>query len=350
MTVKGLRARIEALSRVRLANLPTPLEEAPNLTGALGGPRVLIKRDDLTGLALGGGNKTRKLEFHLGSAVARDADCIVTGAGAQSNHCREAAAAAHKLGMEAYLVLRQSQDREMTGNLLLMHLLGAHVEQRALQFGDTAGMHEALESVAQRLASEGRRPHLIDQYAGDTRCAAEGAVAYVECAAELCEQWERLGSLPTHVFVASQSGTHAGLALGFSLLGIPTKVVGITPTPQGPAIRKAVAQVAEDAAGLLGVACRLQPDDLISEGGYAGPAYGAVTNEGFRALRLVARTEGVLLDPVYTSKAMAGLIDYVQRGLLSKKESVVFLHTGGVPAVFAYAKELLGRIASSQVP
>jgi 1-aminocyclopropane-1-carboxylate deaminase/D-cysteine desulfhydrase-like pyridoxal-dependent ACC family enzyme len=349
MTVHEVRARIERLPRMRFANLPTPLEEASNLSRLLGGPRILLKRDDLTGLALGGGNKTRKLEFHLGSAVARRADCIVTGAGAQSNHCREAAAAAHKLGMEAYLVVRQSQDPEVQGNLLLMHLLGAHIEQRPLPFGDTSGMHEALAGVAARLESLGRRPHLIDQYAGDPRCAGEGAIAYVECAMELAEQWQVLGIVPSHLFVASQSGTHAGLALGFTLLGLPTRVVGITPTPQGTQIRKAVTQISADAAAMLDVPCRIDPNDLISEGGYAGPAYGALTEAGLEALGLVGRTEGVLLDPIYSSKAMAALLDYVRRGSVAKADTLVFLHTGGVPAVFAQARELLSRIPSRPI-
>jgi 1-aminocyclopropane-1-carboxylate deaminase/D-cysteine desulfhydrase-like pyridoxal-dependent ACC family enzyme len=225
-----------------------------------------------------------------------------------------------------------------------MHLLGAHVEQRALRFGDTRGMHEALEELALRLRSEGRRPYVIDQYAGDPRCAAEAAVAYVDCAAELHDQWHSLGIRPTHVFVASQSSTHAGLALGMALLGVRTTVVGVTPTPQGPEITDAVAAIARHAAALLSLPCPVVPDQLISEGGYAGTAYGELTDEGWNALRLVADTEGVLLDPVYSAKAMAALVDHARRDRFTTRDTVVFLHTGGVPVVFARARELLSRM------
>lgn len=331
-----LQARLDRLPRVRLAHLPTPLDEAPNLSRALGGPRILVKREDLTGLAFGG-NKTRILEFTVAEAIRRGADTIVACAFAQSNHCRQAAAAAARLGLRAVLVLgRGEKVDQVQGNLLLDDLLGAEIVR--VDEDTLEGIAARAAEVTQALNAQGRRAVQVVLTPWATTLAA---AAYVGCALELDEQCRRAGVVPKHVVVASSGGTQAGLVLGSLALGRQWTVAGYTPIAR-PERRERVAAVVNDAARLLDLDVQVTAEDILNEESELGPGYGKLSDGAVEAIRLVARTEGILLDPVYTAKAMSGLIRQIRAGAFQPDDSVVFVHTGGTPALFAYAAELAG--------
>jgi D-cysteine desulfhydrase family pyridoxal phosphate-dependent enzyme len=320
--------------RVRLASLPTPLEEMPRLTEILGGPRLLIKRDDLTGLALGG-NKARKLEFLLGEARASGADVVVTTGALQSNHARITAAAARKLGMRAVLVLSGEEPAEYQGNLLLDIIFGAEV--RVIQSEEEYVLLATMEDVARELSREGHRPYLIPT-GGST---ALGVCAYIEAAMELLLQANGMGvAVDAIVHATSSGGTQAGLFVGMKLAQARVQLVGISAGPPREVVERRVTALVDDVSRLLRLDLRGHPDDLIVLDGYVGEGYGIPSPECLEAIRLVARTEGILLDPVYTGKAMAGLIDWIRQGRFEPSQTVVFWHTGGVPALFAHARVL----------
>jgi D-cysteine desulfhydrase family pyridoxal phosphate-dependent enzyme len=320
--------------RVRLASLPTPLEEMPRLTEILGGPRLLIKRDDLTGLALGG-NKARKLEFLLGEARASGADVVVTTGALQSNHARITAAAARKLGMRAVLVLSGEEPAEYQGNLLLDIIFGAEV--RVIQSEEEYVLLATMEDVARELSREGHRPYLIPT-GGST---ALGVCAYIEAAMELLLQANGMGvAVDAIVHATSSGGTQAGLFVGMKLAQARVQLVGISAGPPREVVERRVTTLVDDVSRLLRLDLRGHPDDLIVLDGYVGEGYGIPSPECLEAIRLVARTEGILLDPVYTGKAMAGLIDWIRQGRFEPSQTVVFWHTGGVPALFAHARVL----------
>jgi D-cysteine desulfhydrase family pyridoxal phosphate-dependent enzyme len=323
--------------RVRVANLPTPLEDAPRLTAALGGPRILLKRDDLTGLALGG-NKVRKLEWLFGEARASGADCVITLGAGQSNHCRQTAAAAAKAGLDCYLILYPPFHGEGQGNLLLDDLLGATIV-RVTSRGSNA-VQATTEDLVTRLRAAGRRPYLIP-VGGST---STGALGYVLGAIELGDQLAAANVQPSRVYVSSGSaGTQSGLLVGAAGIGAAYQVIGVSPGDKASELAEKIVGVSNETAERLGLAARFTLADALVEERYAGPAYGTLTPECREAMRLLARTEGVLLDPVYTGKALAGLIDHVQRGEIGRNDAVVFIHTGGTPALFAYAAELSGH-------
>ena len=332
-----LMERIRAVPRVRLAHLPTPLEPCPRLARALGGPEIYVKRDDLTGLAFGG-NKTRQLEFLLADMVAREADVIVVGAYTQSNWCRQITAAARKLGRDVSLVLLHGEKGpQRQGNLLLDDLMGADIT--VTDIDDMQQLPPLLEAKAADLRAAGRRPYLINPF--DLDILARSTVGYVEAALELDAQLDAAGTDADHVYVAGANMTPAGLLLGLRALGRKARVVGIAPIVWDEDRRVDIARIASAAARLLGLELSFGPEDVISHGDYIGEGYGVVSEAARDAFLLAARSEGLILDPVYTSKAMAGLCDHVRRGLIGKDETVVFVHTGGNPAVFAYAEELL---------
>ncbi|MBI3911437.1 MAG: D-cysteine desulfhydrase family protein [Armatimonadetes bacterium] len=339
-----VRAAIDRLPRVRLAHLPTPLEPCPRLSRALGDVEIWIKRDDATGLAFGG-NKARQLEFTLGEALARGADCIIQGAASQSNHCRQTAAACARLGLECILVLRRdAKSSPVQGNLLLDHILGARVVWTEAALGPD--LEAEKHAVGERLRAEGRRPYVI----GEPGAKMLGAVAYLAALLELHEQMTEQGLTPHAVYVCSAGPTLAGLALGARLLGDPYRVVAIAPIRWPDDARAQIAGAVAAAAAELGVAADLLPEDLHCHEEYVGPAYGVLTPEARAAIELTARTEGILLDPVYTGKAMAGMIDHVRRGVVPPGATLVFIHTGGTPALFAYADELVCPAASRRQP
>ncbi len=332
------RAAIAALlaprPRVPLALLPTPLEHLPRLSAALGGPDIWVKRDDLTGLAFGG-NKTRQLEYVFADLLARRPDVLVTGANIQSNWSRQCAAAAARLGIPLVLVLRDTDSQEITGNVLLDHWLGADV--RLVDEPDmTALIRVHLDRVVAELQAQGRHAIKIDPW------GANVALGYVGAMAELDEQCEAAGITPTRLWLAAAGPTHSGMELGARLLGWEARVTGIAPIAWSDApLPELVADAANRSAALLGIGGRFAPEDIDNRGDFVAPGYGRSSPASLEALRLAARTDALLLDPVYTAKAMAGLIHAVRTGELTRADTVVFLHTGGLPAVFAWRDDIL---------
>ena len=336
-TREALAARVESIPRVSLAHLPTPLEHCPRLSEALGGPDIYIKRDDLTGLAFGG-NKTRQLEFLLADMMATDADVIVVGAYTQSNWCRQITAAARKLERDVSLVLAHGEKGPTRqGNLLLDELMGADIT--VVEIDDMQKLPPLLKSKAAELAQAGRRPYLIDPF--DLDILARSTIGYVNAAIELDAQLEEAGVQADHIYVAGANMTPAGLLVGMRALGREARVVGISPIRWDEDRPTDIARIANACAALLELDLPFTPDDVISHDEYIGERYGVVSPEGREAFKLVAQTEGIILDPVYTSKAMSGLVDHIRRGLIGVDEVVTFVHTGGTPAVFAYAEDLL---------
>jgi D-cysteine desulfhydrase family pyridoxal phosphate-dependent enzyme len=308
--------------KIPLAHLPTPVEPLDRLSECLGGPRLLVKRDDQTGLALGG-NKARKLEFLCAEAQAQGCDTLVTGGGSQSNHARMTAAAANRLGLECHLVMAGEPGGAPTGNLLLSRVLGAH-----LHFIGERGYYEleaAIEELAGRLAREGRRPYAIPIGGA----SVTGACAYVEAAAELLAQIP--GRVDWVVVADGSGGTHAGLLAG---LASRARVLGIDVGTR-PDLDDRVPELAQKAA--LAAGCPPPEAHAVIDHGRFGPGYAEPTPECLEAIRLTARLEGLLLDPVYTGKAMAGLLGWAREGRFTGGETVVFWHTGGAPALFAEA-------------
>lgn len=323
------------LPRISLAHLPTPLEEMPRLREALGGgPRLLIKRDDQTGLATGG-NKTRKLEFLVAEALAQGADTLITAGGAQSNHCRQTAAAAAKTGLHCVLVLSGEPlpRSQWNGNLLLDDLLGAEVHWG----GDRDRRDVAMNEVVDALRATGARPYVIPM-GGSVPTGAAGYVAAVEeLAGQLAERDERVNRL---VFASGSAGTHAGLLVGAKALGLDVRVEGIYDDKVGGLLEK-IQALAAATAEHLGLDLSFSEEDFILHDAYGAPGYGVITDAEREAIRLLARTEGIIADPVYTGRALAGLIDLVRRHVYGPGETVLFWHTGGVAGLFARAAELL---------
>jgi D-cysteine desulfhydrase family pyridoxal phosphate-dependent enzyme len=332
----GLRERIDRLPRVQLAHRPTPLEWCPRLSEALGGPQILIKRDDCTGLAFGG-NKARQLEFTLGQAVAQGADLIVHGAASQSNHCRQAAAAAAKLGLPIVLVLpRDAKSAPVQGNLLLDHILGAEVRMVDPP-GPGSGLDEIKRQVAEEYRAQGHNPFVI----ASPVSATLGAVAYADCLLEICDQFDDQGIQADYVVTCSSAATQPGLLLANKATSAGLHIIGISPSHPAADRPTAMADTANHTAELLGLDLTISPEEVHNSLDYVGEGYGIVTQDGIEALRLLARTEGILLDPSYTAKAFAGLVDLIETGEIEPDATVVFIHTGGTPALFAYSEELL---------
>lgn len=317
------------IPRVKAAHLPTPLEEATRLSEALGGPRIYIKRDDETGLALGG-NKARKLEYLMGEARGVGADVVLTTGGPQSNHARMTVAIARRLGMDAVLILTGTDPGERLGNLLLDEVLGAEIRFAGIEDMDV--IDRMLEEAASQLRQKGRRPYIVP-LGGSTPM---GALGYVQAALELAEQARDLNLKIDRIVIATGSGgTQAGLVLGARLAGLQTSIEGISVSRSRDQAAQRVANIANGAAALIEVPIRFGPGEIIVHDGYVGPGYGVATDEGLEAIRLTARTEGIILDPVYTGKAMAGLCDLVRRGSYRSGETIVFIHTGGGPGLLA---------------
>jgi 1-aminocyclopropane-1-carboxylate deaminase/D-cysteine desulfhydrase-like pyridoxal-dependent ACC family enzyme len=335
LSTDELRRRAERLPRLRLAHLPTSFEEAPRFSKALGGPRIFLKRDDCTGV-LFGGNKTRHNEFLLADALEKKADVLVWGAGVQSNNCRQTAASCAKIGLECHLYLtRAAHNDDVQGNLLLDHLMGAKIHIVDVPMGPA--VDDLLQTKAEDLRRAGRRPYVWDRVTGRPLAA----VSYALALAEIADDAARFGVQPAAVYSAAAGATGAGLALGKKVLGLPWQVRLVCPIRWPWDTPADLAAVATRSAELLGLPHHVEAADVDVTTDYVGEDYGKLTPGGMEALDLLARTEGVLLDPVYTAKAMAGLIDDVRRGRWTKDDTVVFLHTGGTPAVFAYRDEIL---------
>jgi 1-aminocyclopropane-1-carboxylate deaminase/D-cysteine desulfhydrase-like pyridoxal-dependent ACC family enzyme len=337
VTRETLCQKIAQIPQVDIGHFPTPLEECPRLSEALGGPRILMKREDCSGLAFGG-NKVRQLSFTIGEAVHKGADTIIQGAASQSNHCRQAAAAAARLGLKCYLRLSRDSKSVIQGNLLLDYIAGAEVELVDAPLGPEL---DAIKyALAEDLKSEGLKPHVI----AAPRSTALAGVAFAWCIAEIHAQQEVMGIEADWIYAASAGGTQGGLVLGTKALGMKLKPVGIAPIAWDDRVER-VRIAANDAAEILGLDVQISDNEVSNTDAYVGEAYGVVTPECVEALKLVAQTEGIFLDPSYTSKAFAGLIDHIHQGKIASDETVVFLHTGGTPALFAYNKELIGTEA-----
>lgn len=335
MTIHELTSRLATQPARRLAVLPTPLDDAPRLREALGGrarcPRILIKRDDLTGLGLGG-NKARKLDFLIGDALAKGATSVITTGAVQSNHARMTAAAARRCGLAVDLVLTTVDDpAPLEGNLLLDHLFGARVHMvPAVDPMLAVGHDEAVvHRVAEALVAEGGRPYVI-AVGGSS---AVGALGYVAGTAELAGQLAALGATPRRLYFASGSrGTQAGLTLGAHLLGMPYELHGVAVSGGEPEKIERARRVATEAAALLGADASVRDARFFTDQGFIGDGYGLPTPAGLEAMRLAARSEALVLDPTYTAKGLAALVAHVRAGELSPDDTVVFLHTGGAPA------------------
>ncbi|MCC7362584.1 MAG: D-cysteine desulfhydrase family protein [Anaerolineales bacterium] len=322
------------MPRARLAHLPTPLAPLPRLSAALGGPRLWVKRDDLTGLAAGG-NKTRKLEFLVGAALAQGADMLLTAGAAQSNHCAQTAAAAARHGLRCGLVLRGTPPAALSGNLILDTLYGAEL----IWAGDRP--REAVLAEAEAAArAAGHRPYAFP-IGGSTPV---GATGYVLAMAELAEQSAALGvTFDRIVFASSSGGTHAGLVVGASLTGFAGQVLGVSIDHGAGELQAHVADLATRTARLLGRADTYAPAHVSANSDYLGGGYAVIGDAEREALRLFAQTDGLVLDPVYTGRAAAALIGLARPGAFAPTENVLFWHTGGTAALYAYGAETLGN-------
>jgi len=332
-----LARRIDTLPRVRFAHLPTPLEEAPRLREALGpnAPRIFIKRDDTTGLAFGG-NKVRHLEFRLGDIRAKGADTLIVTNVAQSNHARLHTALAARFGLTTYIIkIPSPKDDPVNGNLLLDHIMGARIIEASS--ADPDEIERELAALVDRLEAEG---HVVYSVPKDRFSKIAGTCGYLLGAIELLGQLDERGVVADHIFLASGTSS-AGLALAGKLLGERYRVHPVSVGDSRAGIEAYVCGSANGAAELLGFDLRLGPDDISIHDEYVGEAYGIPTEAGLAALRLVGRTEGLILDPVYTSKAMAALVDQISQGQIGPNETVVFVHTGGLPITFAYNEEIM---------
>lgn len=310
--------------RFNLATLPTPLHEAPRLARAIGLDRILIKRDDNTGLAFGG-NKARKLEYLVADAMRENADVLVTLGAPQSNHCRMTAAAARVAGMDCHLVLNGQPIEEVQGNMLLDRFFGA-----TWTFAGDSPSPERMAQVADELRAKGRRPYVIPGGGSN----GLGALGYVGCSFELAQQLSDLGERPRYLVCAGGScGTLSGLTLGMALATDHVKVVGVSISRSVPDRVARVRQIMAQSCEILD----LPLPDAAPEvwGDYIGPGYGIQTELSRRALETFAFTEGILLDPVYTAKAFGGLMGEIEKGRVKRSDLVVFVHTGGTPALFA---------------
>jgi len=342
MNIRELRGRLEAWPRLRYGSYPTPLEPLPRVTKHLGGPQLWIKRDDTIGPGLGG-NKARKLEYLMAEAVNLGMDKVVTYGGIQSNHARMTAAACAQLGLEAHIIHFASKPKTLRGNQLLNQLFGA--KSHYVPFGGRSGGSLTIETTnklakAVAVMLVGRGAYFIP-VGGHT---VKGCLGYVKAAIEIQKQADNLHitNRPTTVVTAAGTGgTMAGLMAGFLLVDSQTKVFGIDIGKLWKSLPDSIAQLAGELCATLGQPHHFRTDETpLIEDQYVGPGYSQMTDEGFSAMKMLAQLEGIVLDPVYTGKAFAGLIDSIRNGRFERDENVIFLHSGGYPAVFAEKKLL----------
>lgn len=320
------------LSKVDLGFFPTPVSKLNNLTQYLSGPELLIKRDDLTGLALGG-NKTRKLEYILADALANGCDTIITAGATQSNHCRQTAAAAAKLQLDCHLLLGGDETAQVNGNLLLDKLFGAQ-----LHFCGDMRKGEGIAELAHRLKEQGKTPYIVP-YGGSNEL---GAFAFTQAFIELTQQID-ISTVSHIIFASSSGGTHAGLMLGKALTKANLSLVGINIDKSGHehnAFADNIVALANETSALIGADFKFSNQDVILANDYLGQGYGVLGDLERNAIALLAEREGILLDPVYSGRAFGALVDMIEQGKLGKNEKVLFWHTGGAPALFSYAKSL----------
>lgn len=326
--------------RRRYTEGATPIEKLENFSKALGGPTIYIKRDDLLGLT-SGGNKTRKLEFLMADALEQGADVILTCGAVQSNHCRLTLAAAVKEGLKCQLILEErvpgSYKPEGSGNNFLFNLLG--VEKTYIVPGGSNMMSE-LEKLAEKLRTEGRKPYIIPGGGSN----AIGSTGYIACAQEIMDQLFDYGVNITHMVCPSGSaGTHAGIVAGMTGINANIPITGVSVNRSKEIQTDAVWNLAKATAERVGISNEIKRELVQVTDEYVGPGYSLPTNEMIEAVQLLAKTEGILLDPVYTGKVMAGLIGMIRSEKFKKEDNVLFLHTGGSPALYAYTETILKK-------
>jgi 1-aminocyclopropane-1-carboxylate deaminase/D-cysteine desulfhydrase-like pyridoxal-dependent ACC family enzyme len=331
---------IPALSRLRLAALPTPLQAFPRLGDAIGSRALSVKREDLSGLGLGG-NKPRQIEVILGAAAKAGCNAIVTTAGAQSNFCRVMAAACAELGWRCVLLLRGAPPPQADGNLLLDRLFGADIHWIDTQDPYADAIQERLEALAEDLRRDGAVPHIVRLPGATGPLAAAAAVGLAD---ELIEQWDRPAS---HVVIAAGSGlTAAGLLAGFARAGLATRVLTVSVQQPASFIAPLILKRAAEALELLATPASIDPARLHLDDSFIGPGYGIPSEASMRSLRIAGRTGGLVLDPAYTAKALAALTAYLADGRIGADEPVTFIHTGGAPGLFARAAAVSSALAS----
>ena len=319
--------------RIRCGHWPTPLEPMLNLSSKLGGPALWVKRDDCTGLSTGG-NKTRKLEYLLADAQVKGADTVITQGAVQSNHARQTAALCAKLNLTCHILLEdrtgfKDDSYRLNGNVLLDRLHGATVSSRPAG----ANMQDEMEAFAELLKAKGKKPYVIPGGGSNPI----GALGYVNAALELTYQMNEMGLKATHLVLATGSaGTHAGLIAGLKILNSPLNVIGFGVRAPKEKQEKMVYDLACKTAAMLGHEGLVQRADVFADCNYVGPGYGLPTEGMVEAVKMLADTEGLLFDPVYTGKGLSGLIDWVRHDRFTKDDTVIFLHTGGSAALFGY--------------
>ena len=323
--------------RARLAHLPTPLEFLPRLSAHLEGPDIYVKRDDCTGLATGG-NKTRKLEFSMGEALAQGADTIITVGAVQSNHVRQTAAAACKLGLDCEVMLehrveKPSETYSNSGNIFLDRIFGANLRE----YPGGTDFDAAMQEVATEVRASGGTPYYIPGGASNP----VGALGYVDCGVELLQQLDEQDLKIDHIVSATGSaGTHAGLIVGLRGSGSDLPILGIGVNAPQEVQEERVFKLAVQTADMVGAPGCVERSDIVADCNYIGAGYGVPTDSMNEAVLMLARYEGLLFDPVYSGKALAGMIDYIRNGKFRKGQKIVFLHTGGSAGLFAYADSL----------
>ena len=346
---KMLRGKLAAFPRFPLIHLPTPMRKLERLSAELGGPEIWIKRDDLTGLAFGG-NKSRKLEYIIPDALAKKADVLVTWGATQSNWAMQAAAAAAKSGLHPVLVLFKSYDlpEEADGNVLLDRLLGAEIRFQEAVRGKLVTQEiavSAAEEVAAEFRSAGKNPYLVSNGGSVPLGGMDrplGAISYIGAFLEMLDQAESLGFRPDAVVHSTGSGgTQAGLLCGARWASPETRVVGVSVSDPADSFTEIVRNVAEAVQRTLQMETGPRPEDYIVLDEYLTDGYGIVNREVTGAIRRLFRTEGVVLDPVYTAKAFIGMLDLIKKGCFKKTDKIVFFHTGGTPALFPNKHKLI---------
>ena len=347
--IGSLKKNLEKFPRVNLIHSPTPFRKLENLTAELGGPDIYIKRDDLTGLAFGG-NKSRKLEFIIPDVLAKKADVIITWASLQSNWCMQTAAAAVRFGIKPILILFKTYDlpAEYDGNLLLDYILGADIRIKEAVRGKIVKQEDALtlaEEVAREVREQGHTAYLVAVGGSMPLGSMDlplGAISYVNAYVEMVEQAKALGVQADYVVHSTGSGaTQAGLVVGAQALTRGAKVLGISVSDDKATFGKDVLKIVQATEKALKLETHIKADDVIVFDEYIKDGYGIVNKEVADMIRLVFTKEGIVLDPVYTAKAMAGLVDLIKKGYFEKTDKVVFFHTGGTPALFPNKHKLV---------
>ena len=327
MSPQQIRERIAVLPRLDIALKQTPLEEARNLTRVLGGPRIFVKRDDLTGVALGG-NKLRNLEFRLAHAMKDEPDTVIVGLDLQSNSARQTVGACNKLGLRTILVLEGQRPNNVQGNLLVDYLLGAEVHFAA----DRLQQRAMLDGLAEQVRAQGGRPHILND---NPMFDVASAVAYLEVTLEVLEQLDERGLKPNYFYMSSSGKGSAGIILAQRLLGADFAMHSVCATDEFH-LPSRTAGIANETAATLGLDISVSEEEVINTTDFVGKGYGIPSEAGDEAVRLFARTEGIILDPIYTGKAAAGMIAHIREGRFSQDDVLVFVHTGGTPAIFTW--------------